>query len=113
MANLATTQPGILAELTRCPATAQAITNGAAAFFEERAAIAEFDGDLAREEAEAQTRQETERHRRSRKPPRFILTQPSIEHITKSSERRKSARTSSMRSSFGGASIGAIPEAAR
>ena len=53
----------ILAVLST-PATAEAIDADALEFFEERAAIAEFDGGLTREEAEAQAREATERHRR-------------------------------------------------
>ena len=53
----------ILAVLST-PATAEAIDADAREFFEERAGIAEYDGGLTREEAEAQAREATERHRR-------------------------------------------------
>ena len=43
---------------------AEAINADAIEFFEERAGIAEYDGGLSREEAEAQAREATERHRR-------------------------------------------------
>ena len=46
------------------PATTEAINADAIEFFEERAAIAEFDGGLSREEAEKEAREATERHRR-------------------------------------------------
>ena len=46
-----------------CPITAEAIDADAREFFEERAAIAEYDGGLSREEAEAKAREATERHR--------------------------------------------------
>ena len=47
-----------------CPIIAEAIDADALEFFEERAGIAEYDGGLSREEAEAQAREATERHRR-------------------------------------------------
>ena len=52
----------LLASLS-APHTAQAIEQSVAEFFEERAAIAEYDGGLSREEAEARAREATERHR--------------------------------------------------
>ena len=46
------------------PVIADAINADAIEFFEERAAIAEYDGGLTREEAEKEAREATERHRR-------------------------------------------------
>ena len=60
---IADNKPNILAVLST-PATAEAIDATALEFFEERAAIAEFDGGLSREEAEEGAREATERHRR-------------------------------------------------
>ena len=47
-----------------CPATEEAINADALEFFEERAAIAEYDGGLTRDEAEEAAREATERYRR-------------------------------------------------
>lgn len=85
-------KPGILAELTKCPTTAQAITDGAAEFFEERAAIGEFDGGLSREDAEAQAREATERHKqkcwdRHQKAANYILSLPTWQAREKALER--------------------------
>jgi hypothetical protein len=50
-------------------------------FFEERAAIAEFDGGLSREDAEAQAREATERHKqkcwdRHQRAANYVLSLP-------------------------------------
>jgi hypothetical protein len=85
-------KPGILAELTKWPAIVQAITNGAAEFFEERAAIAKFNGGLSHEEAEPQARQETERDRREcwerhQKAANYILSLPTWQARERALER--------------------------
>ena len=56
-------KPELMAALS-APITAKEIEQSVSEFFEERAGIAEFDGGLSREEAEAQAKVETERHRR-------------------------------------------------
>jgi hypothetical protein len=64
-----------------CPATVTVLNEGAMEFFEERAAVAEYDAGLSREDAEAQAREATERHKqkcrdRQQKVANYILSLP-------------------------------------
>ena len=63
VSRLKAAKPELMALLSS-PQTAKEIEQSVSEFFEERAGIAEFDGGLSREEAEAQAKVETERHRR-------------------------------------------------
>ena len=56
-------KPELMAALS-APITAKEIEESVAEFFEERAAITEYDGGLTREEAEKEAREATERYRR-------------------------------------------------
>ena len=81
----------LLASLS-APHTAQAIEQSVAEFFEERAAIAEYDGGLTREEAEKEARDATERHRlacweRHQRNAELILSLPTWAARKKAIER--------------------------
>jgi hypothetical protein len=79
-----------------CPSTNQAITGDAAELFEERAAIAEYDAGLSREDAETQAREAIERHKqecwnRHQKVANYILSLPTWPAREKALERYRQA----------------------